>query len=53
VTLEPAAELKDQALSDEICLLGDLMLAAGEASVALSDAEVDTALGLSRTPPTS
>ena len=51
---DPADELKDQALSDEIGLLGDVMLAAGEASVALSDTEVDRALGLSPgTPRTS
>jgi hypothetical protein len=42
----PAGELNDDALAQEIDLLADLVLAAGGVDRALTEPEVDLALGL-------
>lgn len=42
----PAGELNDDALAQEIDLLSDLVLAAGGVDRALTEPEVDLALGL-------
>jgi hypothetical protein len=44
---DPTGELRDAALADEISLLGELVLAAAGAGGAMTQAEVDEALGLS------
>ena len=49
---EPPDDLHDAALAEDIALLGDMMAAAAaDGSRALSDAEVDEALGLAAQDP--
>jgi hypothetical protein len=43
---EPPDDLHDAALAEDIALLGDIMAAAADGGRALSEAEVDEALGL-------
>lgn len=45
-TTDPDDDLNDDALLQEIDLLADVVLAAGDAGRALTDSEVDRALGI-------
>jgi hypothetical protein len=44
---DPAKELIDQPLADDIELLGEVVVAAAEADEVMTDPEVDEALGVS------
>lgn len=48
---DPEEDLNDAALLQEIDLLADVVLAAGDAGRALTDPEVDLALGIDPHPP--
>jgi hypothetical protein len=48
---DPEEPLLDEVLADEIALLGDVMAAVAAADRALTDAEVDAALGLASPEP--